>query len=98
MKKYLLFLLANFAAIGMLIAQDKSITQEQALSIVQSYYNGLNVEYYALPERTTQWEFFVDEKPNANWEHDCAIYTFPNTFNLAIDTIPQKQTLRMPPR
>ncbi|MBE6305031.1 MAG: hypothetical protein E7082_03810 [Bacteroidales bacterium] len=79
------------------IAQEKSITMEQALSIVQSYYEGQDVDYYLLTERTEQWEIFVDEVPFANWEHDCAIYTFLNTFNLAIDTIPQKVALKMPP-
>lgn len=74
------------------IAQEKSITLEQALSIVQSYYED-NIsgseEYWLLTQRPAQWEIFVDEKPLANWAHECTIFKFPNTGDLTIDMTPE---------
>lgn len=74
-------------------AQEKSISLDKALEIVQGYYENdleANQNYYWLKERTEQWEIFVDEEPiAANWAHDCKIYKFPNTGNLAVDTVPE---------
>lgn len=76
----------------MTYAQEKSITIEQALAIAQSYYEHdieADQDYWLLTERTAQWEIFVDEEPSANWMHDCTIYKFPNTGDLAVDMVPE---------
>lgn len=86
----------------MAYAQEKSITLDEALSIVKTYYESnaeMQVDYYLLVERTSNWEIFVDENPMANWEHDCTIFKFPNTGNIAIDKVPEiiKPSPQMPP-
>ncbi|MBE6304792.1 MAG: hypothetical protein E7082_02550 [Bacteroidales bacterium] len=71
-------------------AQEKSISLEQAYEVVKGYYaNYFNQDYWLLAERTQQWEIFVDEMPEANWAHDCTIYKFPNTGDLAVDLVPE---------
>ncbi len=94
MKRYLLMLLTMFAltATGTVKAEDKSITLEQALAIVQSYYEDDitgSEDYWLLTERTKQWEIFVDEQPLANWGHDCSIFKFPNTGDASVDLVPE---------
>lgn len=74
------------------IAQEKSITLDEALSIVKTYYESnaeIQVDYHLLVERLSNWEIFVDEVPNANWAHDCKIFKFPNTGDVAIDRVPE---------
>lgn len=78
-------------------AQEMGISRERALEIVQSFYNNQDVDYYWCNDYTEGWKFFVDEMPRANWAHNCATYTFSNTFDIIVDETPVKQILRMPP-
>lgn len=81
-----------------LCAQQKSISLDKALSIVQSHYeNHCDVDFYWLSDRTDHWGIFVDENPCANWAHECSIYTFSNTGYEDVDTIPVIQHYMLPP-
>lgn len=93
MKRLVLFLILimNFYLPFGLCAQQKSITLDKALSIVQGYYkNHYRIDFYWLSDRTDHWGIFADEQRDANWAHNCAMYIFPNTGDLAIDTVPEK--------
>lgn len=96
MKRLVLLISFFVGLISSMAAQSLSISQDKALAIVKKHYVGQDVDYYLCVERSV-WKIFVDEEPLKGWEHDCATYTFPNTSNLALDTIPMKQALRLPP-
>lgn len=94
MKRYLLLSLTVFTLSIPFAskAQEKSITLEQALSIVKGYYEDDitgSEEYWLLTERPEQWEIFVDERPLANWMHECSIFKFPNTGDISVDMVPE---------
>ncbi len=70
--------------------QEKSISLDKALEIVKKYYSNIfAVDIFWLEEFPEQWHLFVDEQRSANWSHDCTTYIFPNTGDLAIDTVPE---------
>lgn len=96
MKRLILLISLFVGLISTTVAQSLSITQDKALAIVKKFYIGQDVDYYLCTERSV-WKIFVDEEPLKGWEHNCATYTFSNTFNLAVDTVPLKQSLRLPP-
>ncbi len=86
----ILWIIAILILPQQLNAQEKSITLDKALEIVKRYYTNIfEVNIFWLEEFPEQWVLFVDEDPSANWAHDCSTYYFPNTGDLAVDTVPQ---------
>ena len=83
-------------ALCVISAKGESMTQQQALSIVKSYYGSRDVDYYLCSDYNG-WRIFVDEDPLKGWEHDCAVYTFPGPNNWTGDPNPTIQLLRLPP-
>ncbi len=83
-------------ALCVVSAKGEGLTQQQALTIVKSYYETRDVDYYLCSDYNG-WRIFVDEDPLKGWEHDCAIYTFPVANNWAGDPNPTIQLLRLPP-
>ena len=68
---YLLFSLSSFAQ-----QMQTFITKPNALAIVESYFEGKDVDIYYIDNNSPSsitWDFFIDAEPLKGWEHECYI-------------------------
>lgn len=82
-------------------AEEREVSLDKVMSLLEQYYDMqfFEKEFWLLTDRTEQWEIFVDEQPNAEWEHDCKIFKYPKMWDFTTDIVPQiiKPTPQCPP-
>lgn len=73
-----------------------TVTNEEALAIVQEHFADQDVDYYYKQSSSSTTVILVDAEPQKGWEHDCYTYTFPPYYEG--DTIAYTvEKLRLPP-
>ena len=96
------------------IAQQlmRSVSKQEAFSIVKSYFSGQDVDYYYCDKpvfevtdkdryiyasQNNTWEFFVDAEPMKGWEHDCYIVSIAKEIGEYLSPAPLLTKFRLPP-
>lgn len=96
------------------IAQQlmRSVSKQEAFSIVKSYFSGQDVDYYYCDKpvfevtdkdryiyasQNNTWEFFVDAEPMKGWEHDCYIVSIAKEIGEYLYPTPLLTKFRLPP-
>ena len=97
------------------IAQQlmRSVSKQEAFSIVKSYFSGQDVDYYYCDRPVSEvtdkdrniyvsqnntWEFFVDAEPLKGWEHDCYIVRVVKQIRVNLFPTAQTEKFRLPPK
>ena len=116
MKKKATFLIVLLCCLisSSAIAQQlmRSVSKQEAFSIVKSYFSGQDVDYYYCDKpvfevtdkdryiyasQNNTWEFFVDAEPMKGWEHDCYIVSIAKEIGEYLYPTPLLTKFRLPP-
>lgn len=116
MKKKATFLIVLLCCLisSSAIAQQlmRSVSKQEAFSIVKSYFSGQDVDYYYCDKpvfevtdkdryiyasQNNTWEFFVDAEPMKGWEHDCYIFSIAKKIGKYQSPAPLSTKFRLPP-
>lgn len=116
MKKKATFLIVLICCLisSSAIAQQlmRSVSKQEAFSIVKSYFSGQDVDYYYCDKpvfevtdkdryiyasQNNTWEFFVDAEPMKGWEHDCYIVSIAKEIGEYLSPAPLLTKFRLPP-
>ena len=116
MKKKATFLIVLLCCLisSSAIAQQlmRSVSKQEAFSIVKSYFSGQDVDYYYCDKpvfevtdkdryiyasQNNTWEFFVDAEPMKGWEHDCYIVSIAKEIGEYLSPAPLLTKFRLPP-
>ena len=110
--KFLFLLLCCLINSPAIAQQMRSVSKQEAFSIVKSYFSGQDVDYYYCDKpvfevtdkdryiyasQNNTWEFFVDAEPMKGWEHDCYIVSIAKEIGEYLSPAPLLTKFRLPP-